>query len=124
MYDKIYRKIADFEQERSIARKIRSERIKFFNDLISDLSKPLKILDVGGTEVFWEIMGFAGDTNYEITILNLSKEKTKHWNIISIKGDARNMKEFKDKEFDVVFSNSVIEHVGDYKNQEKMANEF
>lgn len=34
------------------------------------------------------------------------------------------MKQFKDKEFDVVFSNSVIEHVGGWGNQQKMAKEI
>lgn len=34
------------------------------------------------------------------------------------------MKQFQDNEFDAVFSNSVIEHVGDYEAQRQMANEI
>jgi hypothetical protein len=66
-------------------------------------------------------MGLAGDRNFEITLLNLSQIEIHHSNLESVVGDARNMREFGDGEFDVVFSNSVIEHVGDYKNQKQMA---
>ncbi|MEM2045934.1 MAG: class I SAM-dependent methyltransferase, partial [Candidatus Bathyarchaeia archaeon] len=38
-------------------------------------------------------------------------------------GDARCMP-FKDKSFDVVFSNSVIEHVGNYDDQKMCAEEI
>ena len=124
MLEKIYQSIADFEEENSLARKIRLERIEIFKDLISNLSPPLKILDVGGTEVFWDIMGFAGDDDYHITILNLSQVETRYPNIKSVKGDGRYMEEFPDKEFDIVFSNSVIEHVGNLKEQKKMADEM
>lgn len=124
MLNKIYRKVADFEEETSFARKIRLERIKIFKDFIYDLPKPLTILDIGGTEVFWEIMGFTDDEYYKITLINLYKVKTNYSNIKSIKGDGRYLDQFKDNEFDIVFSNSVIEHVGTFKEKKKMANEM
>ncbi|AXV36714.1 MAG: hypothetical protein CIT01_00140 [Methanobacterium sp. BRmetb2] len=124
MWNKIYWKIADFEEENSFARKVRIKRMKIFKNIISNLPKPLKILDIGGTETFWDIMGFAGDENYKITVLNLSKIETKYKNIKSVIGDGRDLKEFEDNEFDIVFSNSVIEHVGNFEDQKKMADEM
>ncbi|HOO52788.1 MAG TPA: class I SAM-dependent methyltransferase [Methanothrix sp.] len=116
-------KIVDFRSDGSVITKARLRRIAFFKDLMSPLPKPVKILDIGGTELFWERMGFADDENYQITILNLSKTESHHTNISLVVGDARDMSEFGDEAFDVAFSNSVIEHVGGPAEQRQMAEE-
>ncbi len=56
--------------------------------------------------------------------MNVRKVPVSRPNFNSIVGDARDLKEFKENQFDVVFSNSVIEHVGDYNDQLQMANEI
>ena len=116
--------LADFRSDNSLALKLRLKTITVFKELIRDLSKPVRIIDVGGTEVFWEIMGFAGEESVDITLLNLSEEKTRYSNIKSVAGDARNLHQFKTNEFTIGFSNSVIEHVGTYVDQKQMANEL
>ncbi|MGB4204058.1 MAG: class I SAM-dependent methyltransferase [Bacteroidales bacterium] len=92
--------------------------------MIKDLPKPVRIIDAGGTELFWEQMGFSGNPDIEITLLNLKSEPVKNPNIKSISGDARDMIRFAEKEFDIAFSNSVIEHVGDFDDQKRMAAEM
>ena len=95
-----------------------------FTMLLEQDDRPLKILDIGGTQIFWEIMGFLSKAEeIEIWILNLKVEQSKHRNFKMIVGDARNMVEFKDREFDIVFSNSVIEHLTTVADQHRMANE-
>ena len=39
-------------------------------------------------------------------------------------GDARDMSQFGDGQYDIVFSNSLIEHVGNYNEQKKVADEI
>jgi ubiquinone/menaquinone biosynthesis C-methylase UbiE len=63
------------------------------------------------------------DSPHHITLLNLEELATRHKNIRSIYGDARHLTKFDDKSFDIVFSNSVIEHVGEYGDQQAMAEE-
>jgi 2-polyprenyl-3-methyl-5-hydroxy-6-metoxy-1,4-benzoquinol methylase len=132
----IIKLIYDNEVSHSWATNLRKKRLSLFKSLIELIpsesnSSSLKILDVGGTQVFWEqvfweTVGLLKQTLKiaEITLLNVKPVSVTHSNFNSVAGDARNMKMFKNNQFDIVFSNSVIEHVGDYNVQRQMANEI
>jgi len=109
----------------SINQKFREKRFHFFTTLLEGIKsdEPIHILDIGGTEIYWERMKFTSNNNVIITLLNLETVPAKNNNFISIKGDACDLSSFKDKQFDIVFSNSVIEHLFSIDNQKKMANE-
>jgi len=115
--------LRDPESGYSIARRLRSRRFAFFLQCIAGLPRPIRILDVGGTQDFWETMEFVDPTSSRITVLNLQAPAARHPNVTTVSGDACRMDAFEDGEFDVVFSNSVIEHVGDDASQEAMAAE-
>jgi len=107
----------------SIGNKFRQKRMIFFKEIINRLPKPLHILDVGGYEIFWENIGFQNSGEVKIVLLNLTKEETKSRNIKSVIGDATDLSVYKKNSFDIVFSNSVIEHLYTSENQKKMADE-
>lgn len=118
--------LADAENNQSVSAKLRTKRFNLFKSLFPQSAEPLKILDVGGRETIWVREGFCNSQNcdrVQITILNIGQEKTTAPNVVSVVGDARNMSQFADNEFDIVFSNSVIEHVGSYDDQRQMAQE-
>jgi SAM-dependent methyltransferase len=108
---------------RPLAATFRRKRFRLIRSLTSALPRPLTILDVGGTEFFWQQVGFTEDADVKIVLLNLSKVAVEHPNFVSVAGDATSMREYGDKAFDLVFSNSVIEHVGGYDQQRRMADE-
>lgn len=118
----MFDKIANNQNEYSLAVKFRKQRYAFFQSLLARLEGPISILDIGGSENYWRTMGGIGSDQFSITLLNLSVENITLPNTTSIVGDARNL-EFGDKSFDVTFSNSVIEHVGGFADQRKMAEE-
>jgi hypothetical protein len=109
----------------SFNQKFREKRFAFFLEILAkfDPNQPIKILDVGGLEAYWKSMNFTDFDHVQITLLNLNEVKTENPAIKSMKGDATDLSIFKDNEFDLVFSNSVIEHLFTHSNQQKMANE-
>lgn len=117
------KKSADNTRPDSVSNKFRRNRFRFFLEFINEHPRPVRILDLGGTYNFWEQMGYSNNTEFNITILNSEIPAGNQDSIKFIKGDARDLGLFKNKEFDVVFSNSVIEHVGAYIDQQKMADE-
>ncbi len=90
---------------------------------MAPLPKPVRVLDVGGTQAFWTSMGLVDPSEVQVTLLNLEQVPVQHENFTSVAGDARNMPQYADREFDVVFSNSCIEHVGTLDQQKQMASE-
>src|SRR5215211_2910880 len=118
------RGLANYRRAGSPANRLRRRRFELFNQLLSRVPRPLRILDVGGLEEFWEILGLADEPGVEIVLVNLTAGTTRRSNMTSIVGDGRSMPGFRDGEFEVVFSNSVIEHVGGWDDQRRMADEI
>ena len=127
--------LSDNQNANSLAVSFRKRRFAFFRSLIEALpewgtERRISILDLGGTRMFWEQMGFANEA-VDITILNISpghlelgsQEEERGTRYSYVQGDACDLKEYEDDAFDIVFSNSVIEHVGDTQQQTKMLSE-
>ena len=112
------------ENKDSLGNKFREKRFSFFLKKFDSLNKPITLLDIGGKINFWENRGLAGNNDYKITIINIEKEKSQYSNIKTKTGDATDLSQFDDKSFDIVHSNSVIEHLYNFNNQSKMASEI
>ncbi len=114
-------RLADSTSSSSLAVKFRRRRFEFFKELLNQLQRPIKILDIGGTQYFWEAVGFVDEKGVEITLFNIEPQLTTYSNLKFIQGNAIDLSIFDDNSFDVVFSNSVIEHLSNFENQKKMA---
>ncbi|SEG25056.1 class I SAM-dependent methyltransferase [Algoriphagus boritolerans] len=117
---------ASSDHPKSLGSKFRAIRLRKLESLFFrnfNPEKPISILDVGGTDYFWKKSQIPNIPGVRITLLNLHLEKTTHPHISSMIGDATEMNSFEDKKFDLVFSNSVIEHLYTFENQRKMAAE-
>lgn len=85
-----------------------------------DLSPAARILDVGGTPGIWS----TASAGARIVLLNMPRARAEAFTATLgyVEGDACHLP-FADRSFDVVFSNSVIEHVGSAGAQERFAQE-
>ena len=112
------------ENKDSLGNQFREKRFLFFLKKINKMQKPVTILDIGGKINFWENRDLAGNNEYKITIVNIEKETSIYSNIHCEIGDATNLNKFNTKSFNIVHSNSVIEHLYNFNNQSKMASEI
>ena len=86
---------------------------------------------VGGRVEFWRDTSFWGNNRYQVTVANIDNDRNsvfrgEDWpdNITWCYADARDFREELERGYEVLFSNSVIEHVGDMADIEKMARQF
>lgn len=119
----LIKSLADNSAGDSLATRLRRARFALFLSLLGKLDGHVEILDIGGTQEFWNLMTVGDPGNVRVTLLNIDHQPVTSASFVSAAGDARSMPEFRDKSFDVVFSNSVIEHVGSYEEQRRMARE-
>lgn len=115
--------MSDWKNPGSFSNRMRSRRMELLERLMEPMRRPVRVLDVGGTNSFWEMRGWAGRDDVQIITVNLKAEERRHSNIEPRVGDAIDLSEYADESFDVAFSNSVIEHLFTYENQVAMARE-
>jgi hypothetical protein len=85
--------------------------------------RPLRLLDVGGTTGYWAAMPWQQLAPVEIVLLNVEPQDVSP-PFAAVVGDARDLSRYADQSFDVVYSNSVIGHVGGFDDQRRMAREL
>jgi methyltransferase family protein len=117
------RGLADDGSTESLSHRLRERRFLLFDRLVEHMPRPLSILDLGGTNEFWERRGWADRDDVSITLVNLDIQERRHSNIHPSVGDATDLSEYGDNAFDVAFSNSVIEHLFTFDSQSRMASE-
>jgi hypothetical protein len=104
----------------------RERRLSRFLQAVDEVAQsqaPVRILDIGGTIGYWTALeDLWRGRNIEVTMVNLAAEPVDRPGFTSLAGDACALP-FDDHAFDIVHSNSVIEHVGRWNNMRRMANE-
>ncbi len=107
--------------------RFRQTRLRRFLAIVDEIiaaSGTCRILDVGGRAAYWlGLEPLWRDRPCHITLVNLASEAVPDERFSSLPGDARELSQFGDMSFDLVHSNSVIEHVGLWRDQCKMAQE-
>lgn len=103
---------------------IRRWRAQRMQEMLQRLALPrgARVLDLGGTEALWTLV----DHDLHVTLVNLPGSDVRLADPARFAvryGDACALPELADGSFDLAFSNSVIEHVGDEARQAAFAGE-
>jgi len=109
------------------------QRMTLLDELIRGLDRQdISLVDLGGTRSFWE-MNLKHlkhrDRLVQIDIYNLGiEDECRHTagtvEIRELPGDVTQLGDVTDNQYDVAFSNSVIEHVGNLYQQNRFAQEI
>ena len=128
----LLQRILRYDDPNSFGFRLRRRRSAAMRDLIEqcfDKTGACRILDVGGELIYWNLFTdeYLHKHRVRVTLLNNSHEygsarpdNPDRFNVVI--GDACQLP-FHDHAFDIVHSNSVIEHVGDWKRKLAFARE-
>lgn len=105
-------------EEESLAERMRRRRWRLLLRRVPGLAE-LRVVDLGGTAVWWSR---APVTPRHVTVVNLHEAGEDAPGVTAIEGDALSADELlRGENFDLVFSNSLIEHLGGHGPRRRLA---
>ncbi len=113
-------------------RRTRFRHVKKILEGILQVKSECKVLDVGGTAQYWNLLPDTLRKSIHLTILNLKNSRgadprldcPQGLHIDFVIGDGRDLSQYSENEFDLGHSNSVIEHVGQYHDMADFVREI
>lgn len=120
--------LQDPENPNSLAMRMRRARARHVTRLIGEIAAQegrCRILDLGGEPDYWALFdrSFLEASKVEITLVNPQAFEVDDPMFTAVEGDACALENYSDNAFDLVHSNSVVEHVGDWPRMEAFAAE-
>lgn len=100
-----------------VARFFRSRRLRRFAQSFK-LDQQTRVLDLGGAEYYWPWL----KVRPRVTVANFEERDLKKLDLDWVRADGRKLP-FQDGTFDVVYCNSVLEHLPDEVSRSAMARE-
>lgn len=106
------------DSTRSLAGRARARRWRYFAERFPSISQ-MRVVDLGGTPQSWRL---APVKPMAVTVVNLSPLSSDEPAVNIVQADACDLPAALRRErFDLVFSNSLIEHVGGHSQRKRLA---
>ena len=122
----MFKLLVNHHKKNSFVNQFRQKRFELLKNGIEKLIQKdnFKILDIGGDIQYWKNIGWQ-HPSCQIHLLNLYASEIPQSDVNKFSSSVGNglALEYKKGDVDLIFSNSVIEHVGSYENQQIFANE-
>ena len=128
----ITKDLTNYNSQNSFGSRLRAKRISPLLGLIESVFQEhgcVNIIDIGGTETYWNIVPqhYFNDYNVRITIVNVpdgTDSPSDHGRFTFVKADGCDLANFETDTFHIAHSNSVVEHVGDWKRMVQFSTEL
>ena len=111
-----------------LRRYTREKRLERFNEFVKGVTGQIRLIDLGGTVKFWEDWGLAKQPRLDVTIVNDHHIDKNHEhdllalpNIHRLQADVLTLSAAYLAGYDVIFSNSLIEHLPGPEAQRQLA---
>lgn len=124
------RAISRSSAPQALPTRMRKKRFELFEEMVIAIrekkSGVLSIGDFGGTAAYWDqVYDMARNPlNLEITLINQSQTRETDSRFNHLLADVRELAHISNHAFDVSFSNSLIEHLGDLSVQARVVKEM
>ena len=120
--------LQDPSNPNSLAMRMRRARAQWIKDLITRIAAAegrCRILDLGGEPAYWNLFdrAFLEASKVHVTLVNPMAFTVDDPLFTAAQDDACELSQYEDGAFDLVHSNSVIEHVGEWSRMEAFARE-
>jgi hypothetical protein len=126
----LIRALQNYDDPNSLASRFRRARARHVVALIAAIAakrQGCRIIDLGGRALYWTSLfdrDFLDRSGVKVTLVNLEPPTAGEDAMFEeAPGDATDLAHYGDDQFDLVHSNSVIEHVGDWGRMEAFARE-
>lgn len=108
----------DVNSARSLSGRARARRWRHFSDCFPSLPE-MRVLDLGGTPESWALAPVRPES---VVTVNLAPLESTTPGITAVQGDACDLpRSVAAERFDLVFSNSLLEHVGGHVQRQRLA---
>jgi len=108
----------DINSRRSLSGRARARRWHHLIDTFPSLAE-MRVLDLGGTPEAWRL---APVLPKSVTAVNLLPQESRVEGVVAVQGDACELPDpVASDHFDLVYSNSLLEHVGGHVRRQRLA---
>ncbi len=125
------KRLSNYDSQDSVGSRLRAKRIAPLLEMIEDVfnvNGAVSVIDIGGSEQYWGIvpLQYLTDRNVKITVVNLpgSRLPPDHGPFVFVESDGCDLARFSDRAFHIAHSNSVLEHVGNWRRKVQFTKEL
>lgn len=127
---RLIHRLANYDDPKSLGSRLRARRSELLLTQLRAVHRArgsVNVIDIGGTRAYWNALppNTLDDNNVRVTVVNLPGEPhpADDDHFTYLEGNGCRLDDIRDKQFDLAHANSVLEHVGQWREMGALAAE-